>query len=255
METDLVFHNELLPESLESLSFALLRKDVCRAKGRSDGAEDLEGTITLNPAGTRIYALTPNRPAAKKSGTSLWDFYFLYIPFNLHPASEGRKYREVTFAMKLQTPQAIALDLFPKYVRVPVDETHSITLTPQLKFGEIEASPGSLGRAMHFTLLYPLITGFGEGEKDFYWIYSCNASYEEVFPGCKHALVVLRVPHGLKILEGQVSYHVVTARRLGPGWRTTRGSALPISMAWQLDQITPYDSQQFKQFYTEQDIS
>jgi nucleoside phosphorylase len=248
MENDLFFDHKLLLESPETLTFQLMSGDGGGTKGiwEQHGLEEkreLMGRVTFNPASTGVYSLSSSVPEALRPGvhaSELWDFYFLYIPFNLHPAHDSRKYQKVTFFVKLSNPQVTAFDLFPKNITTLVDETHSFTIFPQLKFGDVDASLGQIGQAMRFARLYPSITAIGEGQNVFYWVYSSDTPEREVLPGCKHALVILRVPHGLPTVEGKISYEVVTARRLGAGWRYVDGKAPPLPVIWKLDESTPF---------------
>ncbi len=239
MKDDLLFSNEFLKESSESFIFDIATGDDTTSKGdwwQERGiTQELIGKITFDPSSTRISPL----PSPNYENDPLWDFYFIYIPFNLHPTYENRKYQKVTFFVELTHPQTTAFDLFPKNVTVPIDETRGFVLSPQLKFGEIETNLGQISREIQFTSLHPSITALGEGERIFYWLYSSNALQDEVLPGCKHALIVLRVPRGLTTVEGKIAYEVVTARRLGVGWRYVNGKTPPLPISWKLDRTSP----------------
>jgi nucleoside phosphorylase len=244
MENDLFFGNELLPDLPETLTFLLTSGDERVGKGAEErGPREFMGKVTLDPASARIYALPPSTHETlriEERAGDLWDFYVVYIPFNLHPAPDGRKYKKVTFSVELDDARITAFDLFPKDITTPVDETRSFTLSPQLKFGEVEASLGQFGRTLHFNMLYPSITAIGEGEHKFYWLYSSDTMQGEVRPGCKHALVVLRLPHGLSTVEGKIRSEVVTARKLGAGWRYVDGKAPSLPVTWKLDTAMPF---------------
>ncbi len=146
-----------------------------------------------------------------------WDLYLIDIPFTLHEAPNGSHYRELTFYVELDHPQANAYDLFPSHVTTPVAESRTYTLSPQMKIQELDLSIGQFSKQISFTSLRPVISAFGEGENKFYWKFK-GIDGKEVIPETRHVLIVLQIPRGTPSVDAHIHYRTDVAEPFFRGW-------------------------------------
>jgi nucleoside phosphorylase len=237
----IVLSDEPLTETETSITLEIM-SEAEKWRGKTV-REEREGTITLNPQSNLLYALSPNSEMEQASpqaieGT-LWDFYLVHIPFTLHKAPGNNYYREVTFFVELDKPEETAFDLFPTDITMQINNTTLYSVSSDMKIEKLEDISKQVERVIHFNTLYPLITSFGEGEQKFYWRYEGSTDRKEVPPGTKHALIVLRVPHGTQVVDGSIRYTVVVAKHLRGLWSNKDSAVSPYPVRWTLGKVVP----------------
>jgi hypothetical protein len=162
-----------------------------------------------------------------------WDMYFIRFPFTLHATPENRYYKEVVFYISLSDKLVTAYDLFPTDITSKEEVGKSVIISPEGKFKGVELSLGSYNTTVKFTRLFPEISAFGVGENNFYWRYSSSES-NGVLPGVKHALIILKVPHGMRQINGEIYYNAVMAKQWLGNWRSTDAQSEKRPFAWKL---------------------
>jgi hypothetical protein len=98
--------------------------------------------------------------------------------------------------------QALAYDLYPKTVVQERKKSLSITLSPSVKFSEVEASIGSADFALEYQELVPVISTAGAGEAVADWSYEGVQGIPLV--GSKWMHMVIRAPIGMKRCDAQL---------------------------------------------------
>ncbi len=239
----LVFTNEPLTPSKSTVTLSILSEEnVLKGSDARQGYDlpqrtVLEGQITLDPRG-RIFFIPPLESALSEPllvpDQSKWDLYLVYLPFTLHPAPGKAYYEELTFFIDLTTPEAKAYDLFPAGIISEVEETKTYTLSPQITFKEVGINPGQVSRQFQFKGLHPTISAFGKDEHKFYWIHQGFKEQRAVIPESKHAAVILQVPRGTHLVEGNIYYSVKIVKKMVGGFRPKDGKVNAFPFRWDL---------------------
>lgn len=162
-----------------------------------------------------------------------WDLYFIRFPFTINAPPDSRYYKKVTFHVSIKDDSATAFDLFPKDIKIKEEVEKVIGIAPEGKFKGVELKLGSYNTKVNFTRLRPEIDAFGEGESSFYWVYAGLKS-EGVSPGTKHALIILKVPHGKQQVSGQIYYEAVMSKEWLGDWRSTEVNSAKAPFVWKL---------------------
>lgn len=231
MDDVLIFDNQPLPEGPGTITLDFFEGEIGE---KSRGGIELPamktrmGKATWNPESCQIFAIPAVEPSSFQTllvpDRTKWDLYLIDIPFTLHEAPDGGRYRELGFYVELTHPQTVAFDLFPKHVTTQVEETKTYMLSPQLKIQELDLSIGQFGRQFKFVSLRPVTTASGEGENFFYWKFR-GVGDEGVIPETRHVLFVLQVPRGMASVDGFIHYTVDFTVPFLRGWRTKRGGS------------------------------
>lgn len=158
--------------------------------------------IYLPPGTDKIASSEPMADSDPK-----WDFYLIHIPFTLHPPPGDKHYQDLKFVIRLENDKATAFKLFPTNVVVEEDKEKTIDLSLAFESRGAEGKVG-YGYQVTFKDLKPILMAFGEGENLFYWEYTSQQGHY-VLPGAKRVLIILEVPHGTKILNGETYYEAV----------------------------------------------
>ncbi len=240
---ELFFSNEPLPESDTTITLDIVSEEPAMRGIELARKKILEGKITLNPQSNHIYAL-PSMPGIagqplQTSNRTKWDFYLVTIPFTLHEAPGKNYYHEVTFFINLSTPNSTAFDIFPKSITLPIEKATTYTVASDMKIREVQDTAKLVNGLLRFDTLHPLIIAFGEGENNFYWTYRASRRQKGVLPETKHVLVLLRVPHGTKVVEGTISYEIVIAKHFLGEWYDTDSEVDPYPIHWELENAEP----------------
>jgi nucleoside phosphorylase len=244
----LVFTNEPLTPSKSTVTLSILSEEnVLKGSDARQGYDlpqrtVLEGQITLDPRG-RIFFIPLLESALSEPwlvpDRSKWDLYLIYLPFTLHTAPGKAYYEELTFFIDLATPDAIAYDLFPANVTSEIEETKTYTLSPQFTFREVGISMRQISKQIQFKGLHPTISAFGKGEHKFYWIHQGFKEQKAVIPESKHAAVILQVPRGTRLVEGNIYYSVKIVKKMVGGFRPKNGKVNAFPIRWDLQDASP----------------
>lgn len=127
----------------------------------------------------------------------------------------GRRYGLVRFSFSLRHPSPkaiksadfnvqllttgsgenpVAYDLFPRELKETLKDSLKLTVSPSLKFSEVEASVGGAELTLDATNAIPVITAFGVGETAVTWNFQSQASHP--LTGSRTVYAVLEVPAG-----------------------------------------------------------
>lgn len=162
-----------------------------------------------------------------------WDLYFIRFPFTLNPTPRNRHYKEVTFHVSLKDESATAFDLYPKDVKAREEVEKTVGIAPEGKFKDVGLKLGDYSSTVKFTRLRPEIAAFGEGEHAFYWIYS-GTNTGGVSPGTKHALIILKVPHGMRKVAGEIFYEAIMLKDWLGEWLPVEANSAKAPFVWEL---------------------
>lgn len=236
----MILSDQPVPECSTDLTFEFheeIESGERRAGKELPQVKELMGKVTLNPESCLIRYI----PFVEHSSfqTSLapdrmkWDLYLIDIPFTLHRAPGGCYYRELTFFVELDHPQATAFDLFPRHVTTVGEETKTYIISPQMRIQEITTDLGQSNQQIRFASLRPEMKAFGEGENEFYWIYK-GVDSKEVMPEIKHVLIVLQVPRGTASVDGSIHYMADIASPPLRGWMHKDGETASHTLSLKL---------------------
>lgn len=196
-----------------------------------------EGKITYQDRDWDITYLAPHKktPLVRPldNNRDKWDMYFIRFPFTLHPTPENRYYKKVVFYVSISDKSVTAYDLFPQEITSKEEVEKSVVIAPEGKFKGVELSLGSYNTTVKSTRLRSDISVFGVSENKFYWRYSSSES-NGVLPGVKYALIILKVPHGMRRVNGEIYYEAVMAKQWLGNWRSTDAQSEKRSFAWKL---------------------
>ena len=131
------------------------------------------------------------------------DFYLVRLACSFRPVHGDKQVDWARFSVQLKPDavgrQPIAFDLHPLMVTQEVKRNVKVTLSPSLKFQEIEADMGGIEFGFEYTELQPIISAAGVGESQPSW------DYEEAkgvrVQGGKWMHLLLKVPKKIKSVE------------------------------------------------------
>jgi hypothetical protein len=124
----------------------------------------------------------------------------------------------------LSDPDITASKLMPdcvshdKEVEITYDLGFSIAMSGDVAVvaGEGKGS-ASYVRSVKFKELKPIITAYGPGENEFYWVYTSIAE-KPIDPGGRYVAAVLHAPQAGKRLEAVISWKLELERKLFELW-------------------------------------
>jgi len=141
---------------------------------------------------------------------SLWDLYYVHIPFTIHELPPDRWCQRFKLQINLSDIKATALDLIPKKVTVTEKETWQIA--PQFNFMGIGLN-GVMDYTICFENIKDVISAFGEGQPQFYWVYTAQKGHR-ISPGTRNVIILLEVPSGTKFVTGYIYYEADLTKNL-----------------------------------------
>jgi hypothetical protein len=139
----------------------------------------------------------------------------------LHPLDDRRShYREATLSVYLRPRAAgsgpvVAHDLYPR--RLTAEDTGTITigLSPNLKFaGGAEISLLEVGAEIEFPQVFPVVQGYGLGERRPYWRFAHHSGHPLL--GCQSVYAVLNAPAASGGVRVSVELVATVETRYGP---------------------------------------
>jgi nucleoside phosphorylase len=247
MNSRIVLSTAPLPEDEHTVTLDIMSDDDPTKRGTElPQKQQREGTITLNTERNRVFFIPPAANTRGEADFSVdrtrYDLYLVILPFNLHTAPTNKYYTQVMLWIELADEQHTAFDLCPKNISAKVEVTKTYTVSPQIKFQEVEVGLGQQGTELHFDMLRPTITATGEGEHVFYWTYRGFEGQREVVAETKQVLFIVQVPRGTQTLAGTISYQIMMAQKSGLRWVSKKCEVKPYTFSWKLDQTKTFSS-------------
>lgn len=128
------------------------------------------------------------------------DFYVVYLSCSFRPINKERRVEWARFRATLLPhastgAQPLAFDLYPQQVIQEVKRQIKVTLSPSLKFQEIEASLGNAEFGFEYTEQIPLISASIGNSFDPSWDYRASPGQE--VQGTKWMFLLVKAPKGL----------------------------------------------------------
>ncbi len=196
--------------------------------GEGKGVRVVDGRVSVGRP--LIYKLTKPDLLGKHDEKS--HFYLVEFRFTLHPPENKRRYEEMKLEVKLSNPKAIALQLLPTRVETKEDVNQNFDIgfsiappeSPQTSVG------ANFKKSVSFTLQLPIVTAFGDGESDFYWVYSKPHGAETVEPGSRKVAAVIEVPDDTHLLSATIQWKVKLNRSFLGDWRDVPVSVAPLTV-------------------------
>lgn len=146
-----------------------------------------------------IYSLN-KLPRALRSQLKQADFYVVYLSCSFRPINQECRVEWARFRATFP-PQApagtrpLALDIYPQQVVQERKKQVKVTLSPALKFLEIEANIGNVAFGFEYTEQIPMISASIGTSFDPSWDYRVGPGHEVL--GTKHMFLLLEAPKGL----------------------------------------------------------
>ena len=139
-------------------------------------------------------------PPALRAKLEEADFYLVRLACSFRPVRREKQVQWARFIVYLHPDaagrQPIAFDLHPLMVTQEVRRNVKVTLSPSLKFHEIEGSVGGIEFGFEYSELQPIISASGAGEARPSWDYE-EAKGTRV-QGSKWMHLLLKAPKGMK---------------------------------------------------------
>ena len=130
------------------------------------------------------------------------DFFIVRLACSFRPRTSGVSIAWARFAVHLEPDpggrEPLAFDLYPRVVERERQVGRHVTLSPSLKFSEIEASAGEVGYTVEYQALDPVLSAAGFEEPTPSWDFS--ATPHSPVHGGKLMHAVIAAPAGLERL-------------------------------------------------------
>jgi hypothetical protein len=128
------------------------------------------------------------------------DFYLVYLSCSFRPINkecrvEWARFRATLLPHASTGAQPLAFDLYPQQVIQEVKRQIKVTLTPLLKFQEVEASLGNAEFGFEYTEQIPLISASIGSSFDPSWDYRAAPGQE--VQGTKWMFLLVKAPKGM----------------------------------------------------------
>lgn len=201
--------------------------DIVSKQGRLGQGDIIErhGQVTIGkpllykleePTGDMAQLLAPNGQH--------WRFYLVVFRFTIHPPPGQRRYREMAFKVALSDSRITAFQLLPERVanEEDVNKGFDIGFSISLPVGGDASAKAT--KTVQFTRLRPVITAFGDGESEFYWLYTAPSDMP-VEPGARRTAAVLQVPFETERLIATIRWGIDLERSVFDQWRN-----IPVSV-------------------------
>ena len=160
-------------------------------------------------------------PATLRAKQEEADFYLVRLACSFRPARDDVKIEWARFLVHLMPDSAgqvtVAFDLYPLQITQEVRHNVKVTLSPTLKFMEVEASVGGVEFGFEYPELQPLVTAAGAGEANPSWDYEEAKGMQ--IQGSRWMHLLVKAPKGMP--SGFALLDLAADVRL-------RGSLLPV---------------------------
>ena len=131
-------------------------------------------------------------------------YYLVTIPFTLHPLRGDLVYKRLKLEIRVDQKKATAFKLFPDHLTKEEDVEQEYDVSATLGKSGVELSGGG-SHTIRFTNLDPVISSFGLGQSNFYWIFEAQKGHP-IALGSRKVLVLLEVPNETRVVEGTIRY-------------------------------------------------
>lgn len=208
-------------EAVERLSREWAAREV-----KADAREAIRDLPVLSIGQPEVWTLAQVYPPEKmppvlQAKLQEADFYLVRLACSFRPKRDEAKVEWARFLVHLlpdsASYQPIAFDLHPLQVTQEVKRNVKVSLSPTLKFQEIEASVGGVEFGFEYPELQPIISASGAGEPNPSW------DYEEAkgvrVQGSKWMHLLVKAPKGMP--SGQAVLDLAADVEV-------RGSRLPV---------------------------
>jgi len=170
---------------------------VQQTMGTGGERKTVEALVALNEP--LIFA--PPEAAAPNSRAT-HDYYLVCIPFTMHPLSGGRNYDRLELRVKLGTPGAMGFMLIPSAVVTEEDVKRTYDISAGFDRAGAKLG-GGVSYVIGFKHIVPIVRAFGESSPNFYWQFKRTKAGPPLL-GDHSTLVILRVPKGSKMVNGEL---------------------------------------------------
>jgi len=136
-----------------------------------------------------VYSLDPNNTR----------FSQLEFEVQLHPDNLGR--------------QPIFYDVFPRDQQKPTSQEIKITLSPKIKFAQLDASLITTETSIHFKKIEAVIQVIGIGTETIKWTFQPHA--ELLLQGCQAVYAVVQIQSGMERVRATLDLHATQRTRFG----------------------------------------
>jgi hypothetical protein len=126
------------------------------------------------------------------------DIYLVRLWCSFHDFATELRFDRAVFTVSLSSSDPgnsiVAHDLHPSEVLYKVERDVNVTLSPEVKFQQIEAKLGSFSYGFRYAELQPIIVAAGQGEAQPRWTFSSTKS--RALQGGKAVHLLAAVPRG-----------------------------------------------------------
>ncbi len=173
-------------------------------------------------------------PSALRVKLEEADFYLVRLACSFRPRQNETEIEWARFSVSLlpqgDTPQPIAFDLHPILLTQETRRNVKVSLSPTVKFMEVEASVGTAEFGLEYPELQPVISAAGIGEAQPSWDYQAARGMPLVGSKWMHALVKVATASNAGHAELRLVADVTRGGfRLPVLARTGREAAEPLS--------------------------
>jgi hypothetical protein len=199
-------------------------EQVAREKGGTFSRSEIESTgpvVTLGqPQWWNLAHLAREKGQTLPAELSLLlreaDFYLLLLACSFRPARDSQvAWARFTAYLRAKVggQQPIAFDLFPREIYEQAKTDLRVSISPSLKFAEVELSPGEVVTTIEVRKLEPVIIGYGALEPAPNWDFEQHKDYP--LRGSKFSYLIVKKPHGAEAVRLTLDLTVDVVTRHG----------------------------------------
>jgi hypothetical protein len=196
---------------------AALRAERDRAADPSIGRE-LPVVSIGQPESWRLADLFQDGLPPMLEASREHEFRLVRLACSFRPRRRGEGIEWARFSVQMLPDDAgnqpVAFDLHPLEQVQEVKRNLKVSLSPSLKFKEVEGSLGSLETGLEYGELQPTVSGSGIGETTPSWDFEATRGVQVVGTRCMH--LIARAPRGMHAARAALE---ITADVVGSGFR------------------------------------
>jgi hypothetical protein len=146
------------------------------------------------------------------------EFRLVRLACSFRPRQRGEDIEWARFSVQMLPDaagaQAVAFDLYPLEQVREFKRNLNVSVSPSLKFKEVEGSLGSVETGLQYDELQPTVSGSGIGETTPSWDFEAARGVKVVGTRCMH--LITRAPRGMSAARAALE---ITADVVGAGFR------------------------------------